>query len=380
MCLLYADDVLLLSTTREGLQRLILATCNFFRDHGLTVNPDKSDIVVFSLTRQSDPATIIIDGQDKLSIAEARYLGLIFTSGGRWQSQLETTLTRCRMARGRCQIICSSLGLNRVKSVVQVYDMFVAAIYRYSLGIWGVTTTDLRRIDNLFCDFVQKQFRLPQSTCRKGILMQFSRRCANCDALYLASVHLARGLTSPSTLWGRVVASTWHRDSIPWVRALKTRLRQMNLLRDILSDPATYLGRRRDFSVQFNEWCHQNHLVHANGSSADFFRVDRPYGMYPFLFDLPISRTRAALTLLLSCWRWAFNLRGTNEYCRQCDCVVNSPHVLFRCVHTADIRNDFRAATGLNFELENFAEPDVSEAVVNACSRMINLLLTRSPY
>ncbi len=253
VCLLYADDVSLLSPTHEGLQRLIQLTCHFFTEHGLTVNPDKSDIVVFTLGRQPGPENFLVDSRTKQDISEAKYLGLIFSSRGRWTAQLETTLTRCRMAKGRCQIICGSLGLNRVKSVVQIYDMFVSSIYRYSLGVWGVTTNDLRQIDKLFCDFVRKQFRLPQSTCRKGILMQFSRRCACCDAFYLASVHLARGLTSPASLWGRVIASTWQRDSIPWVRALKTRLRQMDLLDIVIRNPAGYLGKRRDFSVQFNE-------------------------------------------------------------------------------------------------------------------------------
>jgi hypothetical protein len=210
--------------------------------------------------------------------------------------------------------------------------------------------------------------------------MQFSRRCANCDAFYLASVHLARGLTSPASCWGRVIASTWHRDSIPWVRALKTRLRQMNLLNVVTRDSAAYLGKRRDFSVEFNKWCHAEHLIHANGSSADYFRIGRPYGMYPFLFDLPIGRARAALTLLLSCWRWAFDLRGTNEYCSVCDCLVNSPHILFRCEHTAVFRDEFRATTGLDFNLENFAEHNVGDEVANLCSKIVNLLLTRSPY
>jgi hypothetical protein len=214
-------------------------------------------------------------------------------------------------------------------AICQVFDMFVLSIYRYSLGVWGVTAGDLRRIDNLFCNFISKQYQLPQSTCRKGTLMQFARRCASCHAFFLASVHLARGLTSPNSVWGRIIASTWQLESIPWVRPLRARLRQMNLLDIVVRSPGDYLGKRKDYGIKFNQWCHFNHLIHANGTSADLFRVDRPFGMYPFMLDMPINRARPALTLLLSCWRWAYHLRGTSEYCSQCDCVVNLPDIFF---------------------------------------------------
>jgi hypothetical protein len=106
------------------------------------------------------------------------------------------------MARGSCQIICTSIGVNKPKALCQIFDMFVASIYRYLLGAWGMTASNLHKLDNIFCEFVRRHYKLPTSTCRRGILMQFAWRCAHCDALYLASVHIARGLTSPNSIWG----------------------------------------------------------------------------------------------------------------------------------------------------------------------------------
>ncbi len=172
-CMLYADDVLLLSTSRDGLQQLINQTCNHFSSLGLTVNPGKSDIVVFDGGRRANPRQFDIAAMSKTASDEAKYLGVIFHRGGNWKCQLETTLSRCRMARGRCHIICSSLKLTSARSIVQMFDTFVSSIYRYSLGTWGVTAGSLHKIDSLFCDYVRRQFRLPPKTCRKGILMQF---------------------------------------------------------------------------------------------------------------------------------------------------------------------------------------------------------------
>jgi hypothetical protein len=44
------------------------------------------------------------------------------------------------------------------------------------------------------------------------------------------------------------------------------------------------------------------------------------------------------------------------------------------------MRTEFRATTGLEFDLANFAEANVSEALVIACEKMMNLLLTAPPF
>ncbi len=74
LCLLYADDVLLISPTRDGLQRLIRLTCQFFDDLGLVVNPDKSDIVIFSPGYRFGATNFDVAGLTKEDIREAKYL------------------------------------------------------------------------------------------------------------------------------------------------------------------------------------------------------------------------------------------------------------------------------------------------------------------
>jgi hypothetical protein len=241
-------------------------------------------------------------------VNESKYLGVIFHKGGNWKCQLESTVTRCKMARGRCQIICSTLGIDKPKAMCQIFDMFVSAIYRYSLGTWGVTATGLHKIDNLFCDFIRRQYRLPASSCRRGILMQFGRRCAACDARYLATVQLARGLAFPGSVWGKVLGTVLGMTSLPWIREVRGHLQLLGIERDVLTAPAFFLSNRREHSTAFSKWCHEHHLCFANGTSADYFRVGRPFGLYPAIFDKPAFRTRYLLAFLLSCWRWAFNL------------------------------------------------------------------------
>jgi hypothetical protein len=370
-CMLYADDVLLLSTSRDGLQHLINVTCSHFASLGLTVNPGKSDIVIFDGGRRANPRQFDIASMSKLATEEAKYLGVIFHRGGKWKCQLETTVTRCRMARGRCHIICNSLNLTSTRNIVQIFDTFVSSIFRYSLGTWGVTAGSLHKIDNLFCDYIRRQFRLPPKTCRKGILMQFGRRCACCDARFLAIVQVARGFTNPNSVWGKVLNTVWSRRTLPWIREVKAHMCAMGIESIVLRDPAGFLSERKDWGLKFSRWCHEHHLVFANGRSSDRFRLERPFGMFPVVYDLPVEKSRILLIFVLSSWRWAFDLRDAPEYCAECDSMINSWHIMFCCSRTQHVRNEFLRRSGVEFNYAALRDSTLNHEIVRALNGMI---------
>ncbi len=377
LCLLYADDVLLVALTSSGLQKLVEESCRFFQTMGLTVNPTKSDIVIFLRGRpQLQQPSFDIAGLQKEAITEAKYLGVVFQHNGSWKEQMAVTLSRCRMARGRCRVICSSLGFAKPRPLIQVYDTFVSAIYRYSLGTWGILVGDLSKIDNLFCDFVKQQYKLPVSTCRKSILMQFARRCASCDARYLAAVQLARGLCNPSSVWARVLATAWG-NGREWLGRVRAHLQLLGIENVVMQTPACFLSDRRKYETDFSIWCHEHHLSVANGSSADYFRQGRPFGFYPAVFDVPASRARSMLTLLLSCWKWTADLRNCPDYCSVCDCEMNSEHVMFGCINTREIRRRFEVRTGRQFVLETFQDENLVTEIANACNEIVDNIRAR---
>ena len=75
--LLYADDLILMSTSREGLQQQINALADFCTGRQLEVNLSKTKIVVFE-SRRSDCAPFFLKGQGLGREEEYRYLGFVF--------------------------------------------------------------------------------------------------------------------------------------------------------------------------------------------------------------------------------------------------------------------------------------------------------------
>jgi hypothetical protein len=286
-CILYADDVLLLAETPEALQTLINETARYFEAEGMTVNPFKSEIVNFSTSRSTTNATFTIASVGKELLKEAKYLGVLFERNFSWKSQRESIALRCRVALGRCKMICASLQITKLSTLIQIYDMFVSSIFRYSAGAWGPLATNLDCIDDMFISFMQSQYKLPISTSKQGILMQFGRRCASCDAFYLGAVHMARGLVNPDSVWGRTLSQVGQNK---WKEVITGRLNEMGMLQEVSETPALFLEERKKKAVEFSQWCHYSRLGFANGTSADLMRIGRPYGVLPAVESLQLFR------------------------------------------------------------------------------------------
>ncbi len=316
-----------------------------------------------------------ISGSPKETRDEAKYLGVIFQRGGNWKCQQDATVTRCRMARGRCEIICKTLGIQKIEQIIQIYDMFVSSVYRYSIGAWGPTAGHLQRIDNIFLDFMRRQFRLPPRTSRNDLLAHFGRRCASCDAKFLAAVQLARGVINGGSIWNEVVKSVIPRGDIPWFRAVRKHLVDMSILDVVLSQPESFLSERKKWAVEFSRFCFHKHLNVLNGRSSDYFRIERPFGIYPVIYANCVYRTRCLLALLLSSWRWAYDLRDFPDYCVRCDSLVNSNHIMFNCYLTQQCRDRYLAQTGQHFTREALRSDNCDEAIPEACENIIRILL-----
>ena len=94
--LLYADDLVLLSTTEEGLQRNIDKVHEYCRQWGLVINTDKSKVMAFSKERitgiNKNKFRFVIGNDDIEYVSQYKYLGVIFTSNAKF-SVAENTLS-----------------------------------------------------------------------------------------------------------------------------------------------------------------------------------------------------------------------------------------------------------------------------------------------
>ncbi len=208
-------------------------------------------------------------------------------------------------ALGRCKIILSTIGKGNAKHALNLYDSLVGSIYRYGLGAWGPVAGRLCALDDLYTDFVRWLYNLPKTTSKLNLLSCFGRRCALCDALFLATIQLAGTSTSKNEIWKDVVHDLVNRKlKSKWFSRMLKELADRRLSSKVFSEGSTVVGARKEIGVQFAQFCFHRHLNLLTNTSADQFRLAKPYGTYPFLLASPPMLARYALSFVLCNFRW----------------------------------------------------------------------------
>lgn len=290
-------------------------------------------------------------GVDREEQGSARYLGLHFQSDGKWKLQLQVSTSRARIALGRCKVIASTVGYSNLSILTNYFDSTVASVYRFGLGVWGVSAAKVGTIDEIFADYIGYIFRFPRSTGTNVILSNFARRCAKCDALFLAAVQLANWQVTRNTVWSDTV-----RDlragliNSQWFRIVLAELRKRGFEDEVLQHGASFLAERKRRAVEFSQFCYLAHTNVPLGTSADQLRRVRPFGVFPFLLSQSVYESRFIFSFLCSVWRY-MDGAVCEDYpavCVECDQENSSFHVLFQCPKFEHLRQQSFLPVGIS--------------------------------
>jgi hypothetical protein len=214
------------------------------------------------------------------------------------------------------------------------------------------------KLDNLFVEFVRWLFRLPAHTGRTAILSSFAKRCAKCDAIFLAACQIATAHTTRNTVWADAVCDLRQgRLSSPWFQVTTAELTKRGFAEEVLDHGVEFLSEKRRRGVEFSQYCFHEHLNCPVGNSADEFRRLRQFGIYPFLLSLSPEQTRYLFSFITSSWRFLDGQVCSSfpEVCFLCDQENSSVHLLFFCPSFSALRSELVRATGQVFSVNTLA-------------------------
>ncbi|MCO5567345.1 hypothetical protein L7F22_021035 [Adiantum nelumboides] len=145
--LLYADDIVLIFDSQEGMQRDLDALHSFAEDSGLSINLSKTKVMVFNTTPQwiRRSAPIFTYGQENVEYTDAyTYLGVVFT-GPKFSLRraAEIRLIRADAALGGLKRMCSQVQFQEPRTKLWLFDTLVASAMLYGVQIWGPSVTYL---------------------------------------------------------------------------------------------------------------------------------------------------------------------------------------------------------------------------------------------
>ena len=150
--LLFADDAVLFSETREGLQRNIDNLEKYCQKWNLTVNVEKTKIVVFrngGILAMED--RWYFAGQEIEIVNQFTYLGVVFASGGSFMQNTKTLAGKALRAMHQLLQILKEVD----SPSFNLFDSLVASVLNYGAEVWGFMSAEaIERVHRKFCKYM----------------------------------------------------------------------------------------------------------------------------------------------------------------------------------------------------------------------------------
>lgn len=136
-CLMYADDIILLSKSPEGLQKKIDILNDYCNDWCLTINTKKTKVLIFNKAGRHLKHTFKVNDELLECVSRYKYLGITFCSSGSFTIAQEELYKKALKAYFKFSKDLLSLNPS-IKTSMHVFDHTVASIMLYGSEIWGM--------------------------------------------------------------------------------------------------------------------------------------------------------------------------------------------------------------------------------------------------
>jgi hypothetical protein len=168
-CLLYADDLVLLSSDGAGLQQLLDSLADLCCKWRLSVNEEKSAVMIFRRAGTKFKESMFTCGDLPIAIKDTyRYLGLTLNYTLNWNKTTEILAKSANRALGMLMNKSRLFGGFDYNTYTTVYNATVRPILEYGSEIWGgYESKSINKIHLKACRFYMK---LPKHAPTNAVL------------------------------------------------------------------------------------------------------------------------------------------------------------------------------------------------------------------
>ena len=346
--LMFADDMVLFSTTREGLQSALDSLSKYCSTWGLTVNTDKTKCMAFKKGGK-------IGKQDKWTFENAqletvnlfKYLGFVLSSSGKFSQSIAAIAEQAQRALFSLKSYIHTYPDLDLKTKMKMFNSLVTPIIEYACEVWGFCQAD--KLDTLYLGYLKSILGV-----RKTVPSVFLYKELNLYPLKLRRLlriykYWIKILSLPNSNPVRIVYNTLVEDNnsspqtVNWVSLLKKVLNEnglgyfWNLQNELVEDKTSYLNifkdRLQDIYLQ-NFDCDLRNL----SENRLYKHIEHDFYGKDYLNIIKHNHLRIALTRLrlgshnfmVERGRWKRpTVPFTHRLCRECDMIEDEFHIFF---------------------------------------------------
>ena len=347
-CLLYADDIILLSDSKEGLQSSIDVFKNYCKNWNLQVNVNKSKVMVFNSNGKSYVNNFKYDDCYLETVSQYCYLGVMLKHNGNFNVAISVLMEKARKALFKIKKI---LGINNpCRLLEKLFDTLVTPILLYNCEIWGsdIKQDDSSAVERFYIKFIKEilgvNCKTSNSACRAelGKLPLWSKISFSCIKYYN---HL---LSNNETLAHKIFVAT--KSSNPWTKKINNFLNKLGFSYVVnANDPIKHiLGSIKQRIEDQASQLQQSSIL--NSSKLCFFRNNCNGQRPPYVDLLSNKSDRANISRLRLCSHNLAIETGRhhsipveNRKCTSCDngSIEDEEHFVLQCENYKGLRLNF---------------------------------------
>ena len=262
-CLMYADDLVIISQTAAGLQNALNLLNVYCQKWHLTVNIQKTKIMVFNKGGKTLKKHRFQYNQDLLEVtASYQYLGIVFSSCGSFTKAVEHLTNQAFKAMFKLK---QKLNMQNVPTALKLFDVLILPIIRYCSEVWSPFFTKAINERNFLhlCDKLPAE-KLHTNFCR--FLLYVNRKASNIAVrAELGRRPLLTSLTVHSFKYWLAVCNTKNRDSFVY----KSYLASYNASREGAPGWAMFIHKNCDIFGMSEAW-HSQGTRSKNKTTREF--------------------------------------------------------------------------------------------------------------
>ena len=146
-CLLYADDLVLMSESADGLQNSLNKLNAYCKFWNLQVNIKKTSVMIFNKTgKMIYKNKFVIDNNSITIVNEYKYLGLLFKPSGSFSHAVINLMNKAKKAMFSLK---STLASDRMSVIphIKLFDSCIKPIALYCSEVWILDTLKIEKGD-----------------------------------------------------------------------------------------------------------------------------------------------------------------------------------------------------------------------------------------
>jgi hypothetical protein len=356
--LLYADDIALLSETKEGLQNGLDLLGEYCKTSKLTINTNKSKIMIFRKGgRYQNDLQFRYNGETLDIVSTFNYLGIVLSSGGSFTQACNTLAGQAMKAYFKLKCYLHKFTNIKVSHQIELFDKLVLPILNYGAETWGYNiATKIERVHLLFCkqllgvktqtqnNFIYGELgRLPLRLNRLVIIIKYwfkILRCENKKYIKYTYLFMLNDMNiSPNKVsWATQVKDILETHGFNYVWA-NQGVENVNIFLKVLKQ------RVRD--IYYQEWNGQIN----NSTRANTYKLFSDLDFKMYLDTITIQKYRIALTKLrvsshrleieVGRWHKPQPIPVNERKCKLCAKLEDEFHFILECPLYKQLRSTY---------------------------------------